>query len=146
MYCRTSHHLRPVVAYGSWVAWHLYVGPSPLASDICVCAETSASEHTLPFPLLSSTRLAEPVCSDESEPTGFSHCVFQNSRHPAWHPPWACPSHRVSKWTVWSTRRERIGKTVSQVLWARLETGNLCPQNANISGMNGIPSISPVMS
>jgi len=44
----------------------------------------------------------------------------QKIKHPAWHPPWANPSQRVSKWIARSTLRPRIENTVSHVLWARL--------------------------
>ncbi len=95
-------------------------------------------------PEWASTRGA--ASPDELQLIGFSHASFQKIMHPAWHPPCACPSQRVSRWTAALTRRPRTGKTVSQVLCARLYTRKRRPQNANISGMKGIFSKRPFSS
>src|ERR1700678_3668805 len=126
MYWRGSHQLSFVVAYGSFVAWQLYVGTSGSESVVCVRASTTASVQpappAVPEERFSGRKPPEAACSGEFLLTGLSHASFQKIRQPAWHPPCAEPSQRVSRWTASATRRPRTGKTVSQVLCARLYT------------------------
>src|SRR5215813_3419473 len=103
----------------------MYAGTLLCESDTCARAQTLDSVHpasnaALTSPEYASTRGVES--SDALRLMGFSHASFQKIRHPAWHPPCACPSQRVWRWTARATRRPRVGKTVSQVLCARLWT------------------------
>src|ERR1035437_4602309 len=116
-----SHHARFVVAYGSCVAWQTYTGAPPFGSGIRARAQTSDSFAPTDWAAesLDSVSTRKRALSGELL-LGFSHSSFQKIKQPAWHPPCACPSQRVSRWTARSTRRPRVGKTVSHVLCARL--------------------------
>src|ERR1700683_3410589 len=117
-----SHHSRLPVAYGSSVAWQLYRG----APSGCLLLKARArtvdskqgSAEEVSWSCLGVLSVSERP--DEFPSTGLSQASFQKIMQPAWHPPCALPSHRVSRWTARSTRRPRTGKTVSQVLWALL--------------------------
>src|ERR1700740_3170515 len=124
MYWRGSHQSSCVVAYGSFVAWQLYVGTSGSESTVCERASTIASVQPGPpaasVQRFSGCRAPEAACSGAFLLTGLSHASFQKIKQPAWHPPCAEPSQRVSRCTASATLRPRTGKTVSQVLCARL--------------------------
>src|SRR5258706_590785 len=90
IYWRTSHHSRFVVAYGSCVAWHLYLTSASAGSTVSVEASTSASVHLA---------LPKPTCGIVFSclSTGFSHSIFQNNRQLASHRPCDCPLKPVDK-------------------------------------------------
>src|ERR1035437_7584190 len=77
----------------------------------------------------------------------FSHASFQNIKHPVSHPPCPAPSQRTfARCTESLTRRMLQPARYWQVLSARLETRNFCPQYRSISGINGMFSRRPCWS
>ena len=142
MYWRMSHQARSLVAYGSWVAWQRtsctvlrfrYLRLSPN-----IGFRTAAARFAIPRRVLQRDKIGIWI------PTQRASAMLPSRRSGTRLTPAMCLHRSVFRdGRTRFTLRPRTGNTVSQVLCARLKTRKLLPQNANISGMNGIPSSCP---